>query len=32
MAVEEIDFLVESNFYTAVSMAKGPYAYIVFVG
>lgn len=31
-AVEEIDFLVESNFYTAVSMAKGPYAYIVFVG
>jgi len=32
VAVEEIDFLVESNFYTAVSMAKGPYAYIVFVG
>lgn len=31
-AVEEIDFLVESNFYTAVSMAKGPYAYVVFVG
>ncbi len=31
-AVEEIDFLAESNFYTAVSLAKGPYAYIVFVG
>jgi alpha-glucosidase len=31
-AVEEIDFLVESNFYTAVTMGNGPYAYIVFVG
>ncbi|GAB6276630.1 MAG: glycoside hydrolase family 31 protein [Rectinema sp.] len=31
-AAEEIDVLVESNFYTAVSMAKGPYSYTVFVG
>ena len=31
-SVEEIDFGVESNYYTAVSLSKAPYAYVVFTG
>jgi len=31
-AVEEIDFGVESNYYTAVSLSGAPYAYVVFTG
>jgi alpha-glucosidase len=31
-AVEEIDFGVESNYYTAVSLSNAPYSYVVFTG
>jgi alpha-glucosidase len=31
-AVEEIDFGVESNYYTAVSLSGAPYSYVVFTG